>query len=306
MINDLATIIVPTYNSEKYILKMLNSIYNQSYRPIKLIIIDDNSIDNTKTIIQDWIGELEDKSIDVQFIRNKLNKGLTYNINYGVSLAQGKYILFADHDDIWENKKVESQIKFLEDNDTVVCCFTDRSLINERDVKFVNSEFNLLRFKKSIAGFNDLCNYNARFSSNTICFKNINDIKNIFPIDPQIIQHDFYVTLMLSEYGDIGYIHISFVKYRIHTNNLSGNYYNLITSNYKDFSKGRKYSYKLQKKVIKNDKLIIENIFYNKFKKRINLNYNSTYKNKIKKYIPNFIVYFLNKRKNKKLDINFR
>lgn len=305
MSNNLATIIVPTYNSEKYVLKMLNSIHNQSYRPLKLIIIDDNSTDNTRTIIENWIEKLKDEKIDVQFIRNKLNKGLTNNINYGVFLAQGRYILFADHDDIWEPRKVEIQIKFLEDNDNVVCCFTDRSLINEKDVKFVNSEFNLIGFKKSIARFNDLCNYNARFSSNTICFKNIGSIKNIFPIDSKIIQHDYYVTLMLSKYNDIGYIHEPLVKYRIHTNNLSGNYYNLIISNYKDFSKARKYSCDLWKKVVTNDKILIENIFYNKFQKKINLNYNSNCKYRLKRCIPSFIVYFLNKRKNKKFNINF-
>lgn len=301
MINDLPIIIIPTYNSEKYILKMLNSIYMQSYRPLKLIIIDDNSTDNTKFIIQSWINKLTDSDINIQFIKNKLNKGLTYNINYGVSLSEGQYIFLADHDDMWESEKVKTQIKFLKQNNDVVCCFTDRSLINENDVKFVDSEFDLIGFKKLTATYNDLCNYEARFSSNTMCFKNDEYIKNIFPIDLGIIQHDFCITLMLSIFGFIGYIHKPLVKYRIHTSNLSGNYNNLIALNYKDFIRGKKYSNKLYKKIIINDKYIIEKLFCNKFNKKIDLNYHNDYKRKMKKFIPNRVIYIINKFKYNKI-----
>ena len=90
--NPLITIIVPAYNVEKYIDRCINSIINQSYQNLQVIIVNDGSTDNTWEKCQRY----EDKRIEIY---KKENGGLSDARNYGLKFAKGEYVAFVDSDD---------------------------------------------------------------------------------------------------------------------------------------------------------------------------------------------------------------
>jgi glycosyltransferase involved in cell wall biosynthesis len=105
----LISIIIPTFNRVKIINRALNSVINQTYKNWELIIIDDNSIDNTEITVKKFIRnkKLENKTL---YIKNIKNLGNAATRNVGIKKAQGKFIAFLDDDDEWLSKKLEKQI----------------------------------------------------------------------------------------------------------------------------------------------------------------------------------------------------
>lgn len=99
------SIIIPTYNREKLIYRSIQSILNQTYKKIEILVIDDGSIDNTKKEIY----QITDNRI--RYIKLRRNKGANYARNLGIIKAFGEYISFLDSDDIYYFNKLEKQIK---------------------------------------------------------------------------------------------------------------------------------------------------------------------------------------------------
>lgn len=130
------SIVMPTYNREKTIKRAIDSILNQTYKDFELIIVDDNSNDNSKNII---------KSIDddrIIYIKNDFNKGANESRNIGVKIAKGEYVAFQDSDDEWLENKLENQLKELQNtNSDVVACSLYRvnkdkkEIIPKRNIK---------------------------------------------------------------------------------------------------------------------------------------------------------------------------
>lgn len=100
--NDLISIIIPVYNTEKYLSRCLDSIINQTYTNLEIIIIDDGSSDNSYDICLEYAKK--DKRI--KLIKQK-NMGLSATRNKGIRLATGKYIGFVDSDDVISLKMYE-------------------------------------------------------------------------------------------------------------------------------------------------------------------------------------------------------
>ena len=115
--NKLVSVIVPVYNSEKYIYKTLKSIIEQSYRNIEIIVINDGSIDNTKEIVED-ISKSDSRIIFI----DKENEGVSKTRNKGIDICSGEYIFFFDSDDTVEVDCVEKVMKCIDSNnyDTVL------------------------------------------------------------------------------------------------------------------------------------------------------------------------------------------
>ncbi|MGF1993730.1 glycosyltransferase family 2 protein [Enterococcus casseliflavus] len=106
---DKVSIIMPCYNCEMYLEEAINSVLNQSYENWELILIDDNSKDDTKRIISKY--EKMDKRIVTLY--QSVNSGAAQSRNIGVNRASGRYIAFLDSDDLWFPKKLEEQIAFM-------------------------------------------------------------------------------------------------------------------------------------------------------------------------------------------------
>ena len=89
------SVIVPVYNTEKYLKKCLDSIVNQTYQELEVIIVNDGSTDNSQEIIDEYVKKFPDK---IKGFKKK-NGGLSSARNYGISKAGGDYIAFVDSDD---------------------------------------------------------------------------------------------------------------------------------------------------------------------------------------------------------------
>ena len=123
------SVLVCTYNSWKCIIDTLNSVLNQTYKDFELLILDNNSKDNTVELIESF----NDKRIKLL----KLKKNLwPYGwLNYLLDRSEGNYIAIQDHDDLWKPEKLEKQVKFLEENKKYVGCWTKTLMWYEWDNK---------------------------------------------------------------------------------------------------------------------------------------------------------------------------
>lgn len=110
------SVVMSVYNGEKYMRESIESILSQSEKDFEYIIIDDGSTDTSLKII----NEFQKKDPRIKVLSRK-NKGLVYSLNEGLQLAQGEYIARMDADDISHIDRFERQIKYMEEENLVVC-----------------------------------------------------------------------------------------------------------------------------------------------------------------------------------------
>lgn len=134
--NFLVSVCIPTYNNAKYIGKTLNSIINQTYKNIEIIICDNASTDNTKEIIESFA----DKRI--RYHRNSNTIVCLANWNLSVKLAQGDFIAIYHSDDVYESEIVEKEVEFFERHIGVGAVFCLDKTINEKD-EFIKNNLQL-------------------------------------------------------------------------------------------------------------------------------------------------------------------
>ena len=113
--NILFSIIIPVYNADKYLLECLQSVLNQKYYNLEIIVIDDSSTDNSLSIIKSF----SKKYSNIKIISNKKNEGVSACRNKGIRKAIGKYIFFLDSDDYLINNGLKKLAKLVKDNNQV-------------------------------------------------------------------------------------------------------------------------------------------------------------------------------------------
>lgn len=152
------TIIVPIYNSEKYLKKCIDSLVNQTKKELEIILINDGSTDNSEKIIKEY------KDDRIKYIKNE-NQGIGITRNEGIAKAQGKYLMFIDSDDYLEKNTCELLFNKAEkDNLDMVICDFYREYENgekkeERIVNFENTtikETPELLYKVNLSPWNKL------------------------------------------------------------------------------------------------------------------------------------------------------
>lgn len=123
--NQIVSIIVPIYNSQDFIEECINSIINQTYRKLEIILVDDGSVDNSLQICND-IAQTDNRIV----VLSQSNKGVVNARRNGVRRASGKYIMFVDSDDYVESDYVEDMMKISYENELV----TSGIYVGERKV----------------------------------------------------------------------------------------------------------------------------------------------------------------------------
>ncbi|HHD2823132.1 TPA: glycosyltransferase family 2 protein [Clostridium perfringens] len=111
MINNKVSVITASYNAENFIEDTIKSVLAQNYKELELIIVDDCSTDRTEEIINRYIA-LDSR---IKFLKLEKNSGAAIARNKGLENATGQYIAFLDSDDLWDNNKLEKQIRFMKD-----------------------------------------------------------------------------------------------------------------------------------------------------------------------------------------------
>lgn len=110
---------MPVYNGEKYIRQALDSLLAQDYGNFELIISDNASTDGTHEICREYLA----KDSRIKYFRNEKNMGAAWNFERVFRLSQGKYFMWAAHDDLWAPNYVSECVRVLEQSpEAVLCC----------------------------------------------------------------------------------------------------------------------------------------------------------------------------------------
>lgn len=142
---DLVSVIVPVYNSEKYLNKCLDSILNQIYKNIEIIIIDDGSTDGSLSICERYA----DLNKNIKLVSKK-NKGVSQARNTGIDIATGEWIIFLDSDDWMEHNTIMDAITLINQNNYDTICWNYSKFINDKLINCNTIDENVLNNKNNI------------------------------------------------------------------------------------------------------------------------------------------------------------
>jgi glycosyltransferase involved in cell wall biosynthesis len=118
------SIVIPAYNASETIINAVKSISSQTYKNWELIIVDDGSKDNTVKVLNTFFKTLsQDEAYKIRLIQQG-NQGPSVARNTGIELAKGKYIAFLDSDDVWLDTKLETQMEYIEKDESIYLCST--------------------------------------------------------------------------------------------------------------------------------------------------------------------------------------
>lgn len=129
MANPKVTILLATWNRARLLGPTIESIRAQTVQDWEIVIPDDGSTDETPAVVTEW----QKKEPRIRYVRSEVNQGISKNYNMGFKLAQGEYIAMIDDDDPWcDPRKLEKQIKFLEEHKEYVGCGGGVIVVDER------------------------------------------------------------------------------------------------------------------------------------------------------------------------------
>lgn len=208
--DNLVSVIMPAYNAGKYIVESINSVLNQTYSEWELLIINDNSKDNTVKIIHSYLQQ----DSRIKIIDLKRNMGVAVARNRGIALARGRYIAFLDSDDIWLPEKLNRQIHFMKDRRIPMSFTQYRQFIHDP------------REKGKLIDVLEKVNYNCLLKGNIIGCLTVMIDRNFIPqINMPNNRHEDYITWLDLLKNDIFAYGLKedLARYRKSKNSLSGN-----------------------------------------------------------------------------------
>lgn len=218
----LVSVIVITYNSSKFVLETLESIKNQTYSNIELIISDDCSTDETINICQNWLYENKNRFKNTELIISKKNTGIPANCNRGFDKANGEWIKNIAGDDCLYPNAIEEYMNYVNNNNTEIV-FSSMNLFqnNFKESSKIESHISPLAIFKSnkakaLDQFNFLAFGNAIYAPSVFIKKDLFFIVNKYDEDIKLCE-DWPMWLKITQMGyTFYYIDKPLVKYRIH------------------------------------------------------------------------------------------
>lgn len=204
----LVSVIIPTYNSSRFIRSTIQSILDQSYKNFELLILDDHSNDDTLNILKSF----QDNRIKIY--ENKINKGYVYSLNKLIKIAKGEYIARNDHDDISYHKRLEIQIREFSNNKNLSVCGGQIKVIGlmKKKISFPTDYYDII----SMAFFNNPLHHPSVMIKSKIINKNQPLYNgNFCPCE------DYHLWASLLQENIIINSNKILVNYRSHENNYS-------------------------------------------------------------------------------------
>jgi cellulose synthase/poly-beta-1,6-N-acetylglucosamine synthase-like glycosyltransferase len=202
--NPKVSIVIACYNYAEYIEFAIKSIINQTYKNWELIIVNDNSVDATKEILNKY------KSKNIKTINLKKNVGPYRATNLAFKIAKGKYIAILDADDYSHPKRIASQVLQLEKDPEIGLVITNYKLIDQNNI-FIKSKIFISQenFNKRFPCENLVCNSSAMFRSKFIKELNFYN-KDFFYMN----DYSFYLKIFII--SKIKIIKKFYTFYRVH------------------------------------------------------------------------------------------
>lgn len=203
----LVSIALCTYNGERFLKEQLDSIVNQSYPNIELIVVDDCSSDNTLKIL----GEYAAKHQFIKVFSNTENLGYIRNFEKAMRLCNGPLIALSDQDDIWSLGKIEKQVQAIGNN---MLIYHDSKFIDQQGNslnKYMSDVMNLYRGDQPEV----FLFFNCISGHSVLLKKELLD--KMLPF-PDAYFHDWWMGYVATNAGSIDYLSEALVKYRQHEN----------------------------------------------------------------------------------------
>lgn len=260
MIDSNVDILLATYQGEKYLRELLESLINQTHKNISILVSDDGSTDSTWDIIKEYA--LKDSRIIP--LSNTRNGGVINNFNNSLKYSTSDYIMFADQDDFWLSNKVEKMLKFLKEKEVAdtnivpTLAFSDLKVVDEKldllEASFYamnglnpynNDKLNYLLWRSSVYGCTVM--FNKSLLNKTPC------------VPDDVPMHDQWFALQAKIHGGIHYFPGQTIMYRQHESNVVGahktDFFSKLYRVNKSLKTIKKTAYKciVQYKHIKND-----------------------------------------------------
>lgn len=212
----LVSIVIPCYNHSQFVQETIQSVIDQDYENIELIIIDDGSKDNSVEVIQEMIPACEERFVRFEF-RYRPNKGLCATLNEALEWCRGEYLSPLASDDIIKKYKTRIQVDYLNKNRDVKGVFGDMEVIYKDGSKEV------LLMQTAKYSFEDIFLHKHNLPAPTQMLR-LAKVKEIGGYRSDLIIEDWSMWLFLTEDGSkLAYIDKVFSSYRRHDENLSGN-----------------------------------------------------------------------------------
>lgn len=269
----LVSVLIPAYNHENYIQETIESIINQTYPNIELIILDDGSKDKTWEKITELKPKCENRFVKIHF-ETKQNEGTCITLNKLLKLSSSEFVYIIASDDLAKPQAIEKEVKFLQDNPDYALAVGDNEYVDSmgkqifRTQKAFTSNIKNAKYK-TVKEFlssklkidflsDDFGSYKTLYKENYIpngylirknIFETIGNFTKNAPLE------DFWLMLQISKYKKMKYIDEILFSYRIHDTNTIGN----STRMRELTTQTRNYEQKLLEKYLtnhKNDELL--------------------------------------------------
>lgn len=216
---NLVSVVMATFNGEKFLRLQIESILNQSYKNIEIIAVDDLSEDNTLSILMEY-ANLDHR---VKVYDAERNIGFIRNFERGIKLAKGDFVVLADQDDIFKNDKIIKLLKALFRNSSCDLAISDLGLIDEHDQIIATSMWKIQkRNPPSGHPFKYLVHENFATGCSMMIKRKFLD--KILPFPNNCIAHDWWIAVAAASEnsGGICLINETLTYYRQHDSNLIG------------------------------------------------------------------------------------
>ena len=253
--NPLISVVLCTYNGADFLQEQIDSIINQTWKPIEIIISDDGSTDQTKEIILSYKDHPQ-----IQIFFQEKNLGPIKNVEFALRKTTGNFIAFSDQDDIWKPQKLETLYNAF-DNSLLV--YSDSELVNEKG-ETLNKRLSDLRYMYSGTDSKGFVFSNVVWGHAMMIKREL--LQYALPI-AENIPHDIWMAYVATVHGGINYIDKVLTFYRQHSKT------HTITiavpaktrsyqKRYKDFERQLNWIYQMKEHAGENERKFYEELYH--------------------------------------------
>lgn len=219
----MVSVIMPTWNSSRFVAESIDSVLAQTYKNIEIIITDDASSDSTPDILREYA----ERDSRVRIILNKENGGAGRSRNCSIRAARGQYIAFCDSDDRWDPTKIEKQVAFMREKE-VALAFCPYYTCGEK-----NEYLGYVSAPRRVSLFEMMCDNKIGFLTAIYDTRKLG--KHLMP--SQRKRQDHALLLMLLTKCKFAYsVPEALAHYRLHAGNMSANKMGLLRYNAKTYN----------------------------------------------------------------------
>lgn len=211
-VKKMVSVLIVAYNAKQYILETLESCLSQTYHKFEILILDNNSKDDTIKKIQQFSDSR------IRLFKSKKNLGPYGGLNFLLTKANGNYIAIQDHDDVWFPQKIQKQVNFLNNNSNFVACGTNTFYYYEK------SSIVILNQNSRVTNFVD---------HTSLMFRR----KKIRYDTQYVLADEYFEKKILKAFGEIGCLQQGLTIHRLKEDgsNLSSSRFKVSKKNLRDF-----------------------------------------------------------------------